>query len=117
MSDLVILQLALISAFLTTVIDASIPPEHTSLPPGYYAFETGGRRHGTPPRVRPPPYIPTDVPCPGELLVVVVVLGSISFRNSFTLSVCSPCCDVDHAIAYQIEKSEREREREFRIQG
>lgn len=39
--------------------------DQTPLPPGYYAFETASRRHGVPPRVRPPPYLPTDVPCPG----------------------------------------------------
>ena len=38
----------------------------TKLPPGYYAFETGSRKHGSPPRVLPPPYHPSDTVCPGE---------------------------------------------------
>jgi hypothetical protein len=36
------------------------------LPPGYYAFEKATKVHGVPPRVRKPPYIPANVPCPGK---------------------------------------------------
>ncbi|RWS27354.1 uncharacterized protein B4U80_00101 [Leptotrombidium deliense] len=36
-------------------------------PPGYYAFEKAMKINGIPPRVRKPPYVPADIPCPGAV--------------------------------------------------
>ncbi|RWS09747.1 hypothetical protein B4U79_08883 [Dinothrombium tinctorium] len=37
------------------------------IPPGYYAFEKAMKINGVPPRVRKPPYVPADIPCPGAV--------------------------------------------------
>lgn len=52
--------------------------DQTPLPPGYYAFETASRRHGVPPRVRPPPYLPTNVPCSGKVIPSALIIPRLT---------------------------------------
>lgn len=49
----------------TIIVSSNALNDKLNVAPGYYAFETASRRHGQPPRVRPPPYYSSDLPCPG----------------------------------------------------
>jgi hypothetical protein len=43
--------------------------EEHNIPTGYYAFEKASSQLNKPPKVRKPPYIPTDIECPGLLSI------------------------------------------------
>ena len=78
--------------FIVTILHITLPiksdqsPSVAELNPGYYAFPTTNRRIGSPPKVKPPPYLPTDIPCPGTVLLLSSLSLSLSLSPSLLLN-------------------------------
>ena len=58
-------------------IKAVLPEQFTQYPQGYYPFEESPAK--IPPKVRKPPYLQTQVNCPGKLWIVLLTDSQTQF--------------------------------------